>query len=211
MNIGIARPVGSLLRTFTSISQSTRATLPRQSSLFNLIHRNRQVSSSASTPTNETISLGEKGEKEAPVTVYWDAGCPLCTREINLMKSLDTTSSISFIALNQYSSSSSLESYPSVSSSSCSTETCSIGSQGTKIPLRNLLARFHAKEAGHDLVSGAAAFAAMWRAIPRLRWLGELARNRVVLFVLEGMYRGFLAVRPALQWFVRRVDGNLGK
>lgn len=65
-----------------------------------------------------------------------------------------------------------------------------------------LLARFHAQE-GDRLLSGAAAFAAMWRAIPLLRPLGELARFRPVLAVLEIAYRGFLKVRPALQRLAR--------
>ncbi len=61
-----------------------------------------------------------------------------------------------------------------------------------------LLARFHARE-GDRLLSGAAAFAAMWRAIPSLRLLGEVARFPPLLALLELAYRGFLRVRPALQ------------
>ena len=49
------------------------------------------------------------------------------------------------------------------------------------------------------MLSGAAAFAAMWRAIPLLRPFGLLARNRVVLAGLERLYLRFLAVRPALR------------
>jgi len=66
---------------------------------------------------------------------------------------------------------------------------------------QKLLARFHARE-GDEMLSGAAAFAAMWRQIPWLRPLGLLARNRFVLRVLEWTYLRFLAVRPRLQrWF----------
>ena len=61
-----------------------------------------------------------------------------------------------------------------------------------------LLARFHAREDG-KLLSGAAAFAAMWRAIPLLRPLGLFARNRLVLGLLERAYVRFLRVRPLLQ------------
>lgn len=64
-----------------------------------------------------------------------------------------------------------------------------------------LLARFHAEEDGRVL-SGAAAFAAMWRAIPVLRPLGLMARNRAVLAALEWLYRRFLRVRPTLQKLV---------
>lgn len=63
---------------------------------------------------------------------------------------------------------------------------------------QQLLARFHARE-GEVLLSGAAAFAAMWRAIPLLRPLGTLARNDRVLRLLERLYLRFLKVRPTLQ------------
>jgi predicted DCC family thiol-disulfide oxidoreductase YuxK len=68
-----------------------------------------------------------------------------------------------------------------------------------------LLARFHAQEDGR-LLSGAAAFAAMWRAIPILRPFGLAARNMVVLAVLERLYRVFLRMRPRLQATARRFD-----
>lgn len=76
------------------------------------------------------------------------------------------------------------------------------GDPSCPIDQSQLLARFHAEEDG-KVLSGAAAFAAMWRAIPRLRWLGLLARNRFVLRVLERLYLVFLKVRPALQRFFR--------
>lgn len=62
----------------------------------------------------------------------------------------------------------------------------------------DLLARFHAREGG-VILSGAAAFAAMWRAIPMLRPLGLLARHPIALRVLERCYRVFLRIRPKLQ------------
>ncbi len=65
-----------------------------------------------------------------------------------------------------------------------------------------LLARFHAQEAG-VLLSGAAAFAAMWRAIPLLRPLGLLARNRYALRLLEAAYIRFLRFRPIVQGWLR--------
>lgn len=60
------------------------------------------------------------------------------------------------------------------------------------------LARLHAKENG-QLLSGAAAFAAMWRAIPLLRPLGLVARNAFILKLLEKLYLRFLKVRPSIQ------------
>lgn len=73
------------------------------------------------------------------------------------------------------------------------------------IDRRALLARFHARE-DDRLLSGAAAFAAMWRAIPVLRPLGLATRNTLVLALLERLYRGFLRVRPRLQRVALRLD-----
>ena len=69
----------------------------------------------------------------------------------------------------------------------------------------SLLARFHASEDGR-LLSGAAAFAAMWRAIPLLRPIGLAARSPAVLNCLEFGYRVFLKLRPSLQKLARRLE-----
>ena len=66
-----------------------------------------------------------------------------------------------------------------------------------------LLARFHACEDGR-MLEGAAAFAAMWRAIPLLRPLGLAARRPRVLAMLERGYDAFLRVRPRLQRLAAR-------
>lgn len=75
-----------------------------------------------------------------------------------------------------------------------------VSNTGCPIDRQTLLARFHAQEDG-KLLSGAAAFAAMWRAIPLMRPLGLVAQNRHVLRVLEWLYIKFLKARPALQRF----------
>ena len=109
--------------------------------------------------------------------VWFDGACPLCQREIALMKRLDRDDAIDFVDVSQG------------ADPSC------------PIDQSELLARFHAEEDG-QVVSGAEAFAAMWRAIPSLRTLGLIARNRMVLSVLERLYVLFLKVRPQLQRLV---------
>ncbi|MGL4196379.1 MAG: thiol-disulfide oxidoreductase DCC family protein [Allorhizobium sp.] len=111
------------------------------------------------------------------VTVWFDSSCPLCQREIALMRRLDRRGAIRFI-------------------DACDPE----GS--CPIDRSELLARFHAEEAG-KLLSGAQAFAAMWRAIPLLRPLGLLAGWKPVTPLFEAAYRRFLLVRPRLQRLVR--------
>ncbi len=84
-----------------------------------------------------------------------------------------------------------------------------VADDGAACPLDRtlLLARLHAEEDGR-IVSGAAAFAAMWRAIPLLRPLGLAAKTPWVLALLERAYRAFLRVRPALQRVARRADAR---
>lgn len=114
------------------------------------------------------------------VTVWHDGSCPLCRREIALMRRLDRRGAIRFVdAAN--------------AEAAC------------PLDRAELLARFHAEEDGR-MLSGAAAFAAMWRAIPLLRPLGLLARNPTVLQVLEQAYGDFLRLRPRLQQIARRRD-----
>jgi predicted DCC family thiol-disulfide oxidoreductase YuxK len=127
------------------------------------------------------MSAKETSQVTDQVTVWYDGGCPLCVREIALMKRLDKDDRIRIVDVDQ------------------ERAVCPIDRE-------LLLARFHARE-GQDgpLLDGAAAFAAMWRAVPPLRPLGRLARNRVVLWVLERMYSLFLIVRPGLQRLARRL------
>ncbi|MFG1192840.1 thiol-disulfide oxidoreductase DCC family protein [Xanthobacter flavus] len=117
------------------------------------------------------------------VTVWYDSACPLCRREIALMRRLDREGHISFVDLNS--------------------------DTGCPLDRGDMLARFHASEDG-QIVSGAAAFAAMWRQIPRLRWIGRAARNPRVLALLERTYIAFLRIRPRLQGLARRLEGERG-
>ena len=107
------------------------------------------------------------------VTVWYDGACPLCVREIALMRRLDKAKRLHFIDADD---------------------------PGAVCPVDRKLAlsRLHAREDGR-LLSGAAAFAAMWRVIPQLRWLGLAAQVPPVGWALEGGYRAFLIVRPAVQ------------
>jgi predicted DCC family thiol-disulfide oxidoreductase YuxK len=111
------------------------------------------------------------------VTVWYDNACPLCSREIAVMRRLDRRGAIHFV-------------------DACDPDAA------CPIDRRDILARFHAAEDGR-LLSGAAAFAAMWRAIPVLRPLGVMAGWPGFDRGFEWLYLRFLAVRPLLQRALR--------
>ncbi|MEO0440879.1 MAG: DUF393 domain-containing protein [Pseudomonadota bacterium] len=115
-------------------------------------------------------------KSETQVKVWYDGACPLCIREIRFMRRLDRDKRIAFVDISP------------------ADAICPLDRQ-------LMLDRFHAEENGR-ILSGAAAFAAMWRALPLLRPLGRIARNQVVLKILEAGYRLFLRIRPQLQKLV---------
>jgi predicted DCC family thiol-disulfide oxidoreductase YuxK len=112
------------------------------------------------------------------LTIWFDGACPICRGEIGLMKRLDRRDAIEFV------------------------DASGTGPVECPVNRAELLARLHARE-GDRVLTGAAAFAAMWRAIPLLRPLGLLARRRRVLAFLERCYLAFLRVRPKLQRLAR--------
>ena len=118
------------------------------------------------------------------VLVWFDGACPLCVREIAWMRRLDRRNAIAFVDVSR----------PATEDGA-----------GCPVDRSVLLARFHALEDGR-VVSGTAAFAAMWRAIPLLRPLGLAARNGLVLAGLERLYDWFLRVRPRLQRAAQRLE-----
>ena len=107
------------------------------------------------------------------VKVWFDSACPLCAKEIKIMRKLDWFNKVDFVDV-------------------LSTPDCPIQRE-------HLLERFHAQRLGGPLLNGAAAFALLWRSLPLLRPLGEIARIPFVLRILEILYLRFLASRPKLQ------------
>jgi predicted DCC family thiol-disulfide oxidoreductase YuxK len=125
----------------------------------------------------------QEGRRPAaePLEVWFDGACPLCRKEIALMRRLDRRGAIRF------------------------TDVAGAAPADCPVDRAELLSRFHARESGR-VVSGAEAFAAMWRAIPLLRPLGLLARVPLVRGGLERCYVVFLRVRPRLQKLMRDAE-----
>lgn len=125
------------------------------------------------------------------LTVLYDGACPLCRREIGHVRGLADRRADARLCFVDVS--------PSGDRSGRFTE-----------ERETLLARFHVQRADGSRLDGAAAFVAMWERLPGWRWLARLARLPGMLAVFELAYRGFLGLRPGMQWLVRRWESARG-
>ncbi|GAA4011463.1 DUF393 domain-containing protein [Actimicrobium antarcticum] len=112
------------------------------------------------------------------LTVLYDGACPLCRREVGVYRDLDPLEPLRWL---------------------------DVSALDAQLPegadRATYMARFHVRQADGTMLSGAAAFVALWSALPGWRWLGRFGRLPGVTPVLELMYRFFLRLRPRLQRF----------
>lgn len=113
------------------------------------------------------------------LTVMFDGACPLCRSEISLYQSLSPLEAVHWMDVSEDHAGMSPEEQA------------------------RYMARFHVRQKDGRLLSGAAAFVALWLTMPGWRWLGRVGRLPGVTSLLEWMYRGFLHLRPHLQRWVR--------
>ena len=116
-----------------------------------------------------------------PTTVFYDGSCPLCRAEIDHYRACDAAGALRLV---------------------------DISTPGAPLPpsldRTSAMARFHALAPDGRLLSGAAAFAEVWRRLPRWRVAARVAAAPGVLPMLEAAYRTFLPLRPILvRLFVR--------
>lgn len=121
-------------------------------------------------------------ERDVAATVYFDGACPLCRMEISHYRALSGAERIDFVDASK-----------------------ADAELGADLDRDTALARFHVRDRDGMLVSGAAAFVAVWAVLPRWRWAAGLARLPGMGVTMETAYRMFLRVRPALS----RMAGRL--
>lgn len=109
--------------------------------------------------------------------VYFDGSCPLCRREIDFYRRRDGAEEIGWIDV-------SIETYR--------------GGAGAP-DCAAAMKRFHVMRTDGVLVTGGAAFAELWAALPGLRLAGIIFRVPPFSWGLALGYRLFLPVRPWLQ------------
>ena len=114
----------------------------------------------------------DKGTR--PFTVYYDGGCPVCSKEIGTYRKANGAEKLAW-----------------VDASDADKQTL-----GGDLERSVAMAKMHVRDESGQLISGAAAFAAIWQRLPRTRWLGRMLGTAPALFILEPVYRLFLRIRP---------------
>ena len=119
------------------------------------------------------------------MTVLYDGACPLCRREISVYRGLDALQPVTW---------------------------CDVSQPQTAMPgggkRADYLARFHVQLGDGSVLSGAAAFVALWSVLPGWRWLARFGRLPGMLAMMEWMYCRFLKIRPAIQRAVCRLEAR---
>jgi predicted DCC family thiol-disulfide oxidoreductase YuxK len=106
-------------------------------------------------------------------TVYYDGGCPVCSREISVYRGRAGGGSFDWVDVTQ-------------------ADEAALGPGLTRAAA---LARMHVRRADGTVVEGAAAFAEIWRGMKGLRWLGRLLGVPPFNALAALGYRAFLRVR----------------
>ena len=116
-----------------------------------------------------------RSDPAAACAIYYDGACPICSREIALYQRLSEGEA----------------DRPAFENIAMANAVLPEG-----VTHEAALARLHVRLGSGEVVSGAAAFIAVWRATPRFRLLGRVASIPPLPWLLEQAYRGFLRVRP---------------
>ena len=120
------------------------------------------------------------------LTVFYDGACPLCNAEIGLYRACAGAERIDFVDVS----------------------VAEAGAVAPGLDKAAALERFHVRNLDGTLASGAAGFGHLWLALPGWRWIGRIVLLPGILQLTEVIYRGFLILRPALQWIWRAKSGD---
>ena len=116
-------------------------------------------------------------ETAAKLTIFYDGACPLCRREIDFYRRRRGASDLAWIDVSQVPE---REVAPGLTKDQA-------------------LARFHTRRADGTLISGGAAFAELWAALPAFSALGGVMKRPPLVWALNLAYPLFLKSRPRLQ------------
>lgn len=124
-----------------------------------------------------------RATRDAPcLTVLFDGSCPLCRRDIAFYRRRRGAEHLQWVDVSR--------------------EETGLAVAG--IRRAAAMERFHVVQSNGRAVSGAAAFALLWRSLPGFARAGRIASVPVVIHALELGYVVFLRLRPLLARAVRR-------
>lgn len=103
---------------------------------------------------------------DAKPIVYYDGACPVCSREIAHYRTRTGADALEWVDASA----------------------CAPGGLGPGLTRGRALERMHVRLPDGRLVSGAAAFAMLWRGLPGFRWLGRLVALPGIAQLAEGLY-----------------------
>jgi predicted DCC family thiol-disulfide oxidoreductase YuxK len=109
-------------------------------------------------------------DPRAAIRVYYDGGCPVCSREIGWYRAMRGAERVDWVDI-------------------------STGPVPDGHTREALLKRFTILRGNGSTVTGAEAFAALWRSLRPTRWLGRLSDRQPFLWIGERLYRAFLKLR----------------
>ncbi len=133
-----------------------------------------------STKQNKTgnVQTGNDDEprglaKSALTLMFYDGGCPLCSREVAHYRRLDREARIEWVDIHA--------------------NPRAVDSIG--VNYEEAMARLHVRDSNGEVQTGVWAFAAVWDALPYYRWLARMLRTLRLLSVLDLAYTRFASWR----------------
>ena len=120
------------------------------------------------------------------LTVFYDAACPLCRREIGFYQRREGADKVCWVDVNA----------------------CGEGEVAPGLSKESALARFHVLDSRGQLISGGPAFARLWQELPAFRIWGRIFGSPPLVWLLDPAYRLFLRLRPRLQAIARAKSGQ---
>ncbi len=115
-------------------------------------------------------------QQQNSVKVFYDGLCRVCSAEINTYKKMNGSHSIHFIDITSP----------------------EFDAQVYHLDPFKIHKEIHGFTSDGKLTVGVDTFILIWDSIPRLQWLGHLARKKTVRALLDQFYKGFVIVRPYL-------------
>lgn len=111
--------------------------------------------------------------KPTPPALYYDGACPVCAKEVALYQKQEGACQIQWVDVTR----------------------CTESDLGAGLNRQEALRQLHFRHSNGQLISGVAAFAALWQTLPRWALAGRLLGCRPVLWLAEPAYQLFLKVR----------------